>query len=152
MIDITGKPTVYREAKVKGMIKLKPETISLILEGKIEKGNPFEIGKIAGIMAAKNTSQIIPLCHPIPITHVDIETKIINKNLIEVSTTVKSTAKTGVEMEALTATAVTLLTIWDVTKKYEKDRAGQYPLTEVLSIKVESKIKAKEKYVRKIRK
>ncbi len=145
MIDITSKPTVYREAQVKGQIKLKPETIRLIQNGKIEKGDPLETSKIAGIMAAKNTSQIIPLCHPIPVTHVDVKTKIVNRDKIEVFTAVKSTAKTGVEMEALTATAIALLTIWDMTKKFEKDERGQYPSTEILFIKVESKTKEDEK-------
>ena len=145
MIDITRKPTVYREAKAKGLIKLKPETISRILEGKIEKGDPLQISKIAGIMAAKNTSQIIPLCHPIPISHVDIITKIVSNDTIKVESTVKSTAKTGVEMEALTATTLTLLTIWDMTKKYEKNKSGQYPTTEVSSVHVEYKKRTQTK-------
>ncbi|RLI05791.1 cyclic pyranopterin monophosphate synthase MoaC [Candidatus Bathyarchaeota archaeon] len=141
MVDITSKPPVYREASVRGLIKLKPQTINLIREGKIKKGNPFETAKIAGILAAKNTSQIIPLCHPIPLTHVDIQTRIVDTEKIEVFTTVKTEAKTGVEMEALTATATALLTIFDMVKQYEKDEEGQYPATEILSLKVESKTK-----------
>ena len=141
MVDITKKPEVYREAKAKGVIKLKPQTIKLIKSGKIEKGDPLETAKIAGVLAAKNTSQIIPLCHPIPLTHIDIKTRILGKDRVEVFSTVKTEAKTGVEMEALTAATTALLTIWDMVKQYEKDERGQYPSTEILSIKVESKIK-----------
>ncbi|RLG92558.1 MAG: cyclic pyranopterin monophosphate synthase MoaC [Candidatus Hecatellales archaeon] len=141
MVDITGKPSVYREAEAKGVIKLKPETINLIKNGEVEKGDPLEIAKIAGVLAAKNTSQIIPLCHPIPLTHVDVKTRILGEDKVEVSSTVKTEAKTGVEMEALTATLTALLTVWDMVKQYEKDERGQYPSTEILSVRVVSKIK-----------
>jgi len=141
MVDVSSKPAVYREASAKGIIKLQKETVIRIREGRIEKGEPLETAKIAGIMAAKNTGQIIPLCHPIPLTHVEIQTKIVGEDEIEVFTTVKAYAKTGVEMEALTATTVAMLTIWDMTKKYEKDERGQYPFTEISSIRVESKTK-----------
>lgn len=144
MVDITKKPTVYREAKAKGIIKLKPQTIKLIKDKRIEKGDPLETAKIAGVFAAKNTSQIIPLCHPIPLTHVNIRIKIIGENKVEVSSTIKTEAKTGVEMEALTATTIALLTIWDMVKQYEKDERGQYLSTEILSIRVESKIKQED--------
>jgi len=109
MVDITPKPEVYREATAKGTIKLRPETIKQIREGKIEKGNPFETAKIAGILAAKNTSSLIPLCHPLPITNVKIDIKIESEELVSVTTTVKTRAQTGVEMEALVGTAVALL-------------------------------------------
>ena len=141
MVDVTQKPTIYREATAKGVIKLKPKTISLIKQGKIRKGNPLEASKVAGILAAKNTSQIIPLCHPIPLTHVDVQTKFLGRDRLEVVVTVKTEAKTGVEMEALTATAITLLNIFDMVKQYEKNKEGQYPTTEILSIKVKSKTK-----------
>jgi len=141
MIDITPKPEVYREATAKGTIKLRPETVKLIREGKIEKGNPLETAKIAGILAAKNTSSLIPLCHPLPITNVKIDIKIESEELVSVTTTVKTRAQTGVEMEALVGTAVALLTIWDMTKAYEKDSEGQYPFTAIREIKVLRKIK-----------
>jgi cyclic pyranopterin phosphate synthase len=141
MIDVTDKPIIYREAIASGIIKLKPETIQLIKKGKVEKGDPLETAKIAGILAAKNTSQLIPMCHPLPLTHIDIITKIKDNETIEVSAKAKTEAKTGVEMEALVATATALLTIWDMVKKYEKDEAGQYPHTKILEIRVNKKVK-----------
>ena len=144
MVDITAKPEVFREAKAKGTIKLKPETIQLIKEEKIEKGNPFEVAKVAGILAAKNTSFMIPLCHPLPLTSIEIKLQIIDDK-VEAESTVKTRAQTGVEMEALAATATALLTIWDMTKQYEKDVKGQYPSTSIQDLHVVNKIK--EKYV-----
>ena len=141
MVDVTAKPEVYREAKAKGAIKLKAETIRLIKEGKIEKGDPFQVAKVAGILAAKNTSSLIPLCHPLPLTGVEVELHIIDDSKVEVETTVKTRAQTGVEMEALAAAATALLTVWDMTKQYEKDAKGQYPLTSIQELRVVSKVK-----------
>lgn len=144
MVDITAKPEVYREATARGQIKLNPNTIKLIKAGKIEKGDPLSTAKIAGTLAAKNTSYLIPLCHPLPITSVEISTKTFN-DMVEVKAIVKTTAKTGVEMEALVAATVALLTIWDMTKQYEKDEQGQYPSTSIENIRVVKKIKAENK-------
>lgn len=141
MVDVTSKPEVYREATAKGKIKLKSETIDLIREGKIEKGSPFDVAKIAGILAAKNTSSLIPLCHPLPLTNVDVDINIVDNSTVEVNVTVKTRAQTGVEMEALVAVSVALLTVWDMTKQYEKDKAGQYPSTAIQDIRVVRKIK-----------
>ena len=141
MVDVTSKPEVYREAQAKGSIRLKPETILLIKEGKIEKGNPFEVAKVAGILAAKNTSSLIPLCHPLPLTGVEIKLKIIDDSEVEVKTIVKTRAQTGVEMEALAAAATALLTVWDMTKQYEKDATGQYPFTIIQNLYVVRKVK-----------
>jgi len=141
MVDITGKSEVYREATAEGRIRLRKETISLIKEGKIEKGDPLYTAKIAGILAAKNTSSLIPLCHPIPLTDVSLDVKISDEITIAVETTVKTKAQTGVEMEALVATATALLTIWDMTKEYEKDQEGQYPHTFIQDIHVVRKLK-----------
>lgn len=141
MVDVTSKPEVYREAKAKGTIKLKSETIKLIREGKIEKGNPFQVAKVAGILAAKNTSSMIPLCHPLPLTGVMVELYIVDDSKVEVETTVKTRAQTGVEMEALVAAATALLTVWDMTKQYEKNADGQYPHTRIQDIRVVSKVK-----------
>jgi len=141
MVDVTAKPEVYREATAKGKIKLKRETIQLITKGKIEKGNPFEVAKIAGILAAKNTSSIVPLCHPLPLTNVNVNMNIDGNSTVEVQATVKTKAQTGVEMEALVAVSAALLTIWDMTKQYEKDEAGQYPSTAIQDIHVVRKIK-----------
>ena len=143
MVDVTEKPEVYREAKAKGTIKLKTETIRLIKEGKIEKGNPFEVAKVAGILAAKNTSSLVPLCHPLPLTCVEITLKTVGDSTVEVETTVKTRAQTGVEMEALAAAATALLTVWDMTKQYEKDADGQYPGTSIQNLHVVRKVKAK---------
>ena len=141
MVDVTAKPEVYREAKAKGAIKLKSETIQLMGEGKIEKGDPFQVAKVAGILAAKNTSSLIPLCHPLPLTGVEIELHIVDDSKVEVETTVKTKAQTGVEMEALVAAATALLTVWDMTKQYEKDANGQYPQTRIQELRVVSKVK-----------
>lgn len=141
MVDVTKKPEVYREATATGSIRLKPETVRLIREGKIEKGDPFNVAKVAGILAAKSTSSVIPLCHPLPLTNVEIRLEIATESEVTAETTVKTRAQTGVEMEALVATAVALLTVWDMTKQYEKDANGQYPHTLIKNIRVVHKVK-----------
>jgi len=141
MVDISNKPEVTREATATGTIKLKTKTIQLIRKGKIAKGYPLYTSKIAAIMAAKKTSSLIPLCHPLPITTVEIETEILGESAVQVTATVKTKAQTGVEMEALTATAAGLLTIWDMVKQYEKDAEGQYPTTTIEDIRVVKKVK-----------
>jgi cyclic pyranopterin phosphate synthase len=141
MVDVSGKPEVFREATAAGTIKLKAETVQLIKEGKIAKGNPLYTAKIAGILAAKNTSTIIPLCHPLPLTNVEIQAEILGKSEVQVTSTVKTKAQTGVEMEALMAASVALLTIWDMVKQYEKDSQGQYPQTMIENVRVMRKIK-----------
>ncbi len=142
MVDISSKEIVSRYARAKGRIKLKKETIKLIRENKIEKGDVFSVSKTAGILAAKNTPQIIPLCHPIPLEAVDVSFEI-KGNFVEVTAEVRSTGKTGVEMEALTAVSASLLTVWDMVKKYEKDIEGNYPYTEISNIRVIEKVKEK---------
>ena len=144
MVDVTEKPQVYREAKAKGTIKLKPETIMRIKEGTIEKGDPFEVAKVAGILAAKNTSSLIPLCHPLPLTAVEIKLQTVGDSIVEAEATIKTKAQTGVEMEALAATSTVLLTIWDMTKQYEKDEYGQYPNTSIQDLHVVNKVKEKQ--------
>jgi cyclic pyranopterin phosphate synthase len=141
MVDVTAKPEVYREAKAKGTIKLKPETIRLMKAGKVEKGNPFQVAKVAGILAAKKTSTLIPLCHSLPLTGVEVELQIVGDAKVEVETTVRTKAQTGVEMEALVAAATALLTVWDMTKQYEKDVEGQYPNTSIQELHVIRKVK-----------
>ena len=143
MVDVTAKPEVYREAKAKGTIKLKSETIQLIRDGKVEKGDPFQVAKVAGILAAKNTSSLIPLCHPLPLTSVEVKLQIVNNSKVETEATVKTRAQTGVEMEALAAAATALLTVWDMTKQYEKDADGQYPSTSIQNLHVVHKVKEK---------
>lgn len=141
MVDITGKPKVFREATATGKIKLKPETISLIKSGKVEKGDPLYTAKVAGVLAAKETSTLIPFCHPLPLTNVKVEIEILDESTVQVSSIVKTEAQTGVEMEALVATAIGLLTIWDMVKQYEKDAEGQYPSTLIQDIRVVKKVK-----------
>ncbi len=141
MVDISGKPKVYREATAIGTIKLKAETVRLIRSGKIAKGEPLYTAKVAGILAAKNTSILIPLCHPLPLTNVEVNAEIIDDYTVKVTSTVKTKAQTGVEMEALIATAVSLLTIWDMVKQYEKNEEGQYPTTFIENIRVVKKVK-----------
>lgn len=141
MIDVSGKAEIFREATATGTIKLKAETINLIKTGKIAKGDPLYTAKIAGVLAAKKTSSLIPLCHPLPLTNVQIDVKVLDKETVEVSATVKAKAQTGVEMEALAAVSMGLLTVWDMTKQYEKDAAGQYPSTAIENIHVVRKFK-----------
>ena len=141
MVDVSAKPEIFRQATATGNIRLKPETVKLIREGRVAKGDPLQTAKTAGILAAKRTSDMIPLCHPLPLTNVEILTKIVDKTWVQVTATVKTKAQTGVEMEALTAVAVSLLTVWDMVKQYEKDAEGQYPTTRIENIQVIKKLK-----------
>ncbi len=140
MADITSKKEVLREAIASGKIHLKPSTIARIRKGRIEKGDPRAAAEVAAVLAAKNTPQTLPFCHPIPITNVRTKADI-SSSSITVRSTVKTTAKTGVEMEALSATSTYLLTLWDMVKQYEKDSRGQYPDTRIVDIRVLAKSK-----------
>jgi len=140
MVDITNKENSVRIATAVGRIRLRKETIKRILEGKIEKGDVFLTSKLVGIIGTKKTSELLPFCHPIPITNVSVDIKPYDSGL-EVWVTVKSVGKTGVEMEALTGVAIALLNIWDMVKKYEKDEEGQYPFTVIEEIRVVKKEK-----------
>jgi cyclic pyranopterin phosphate synthase len=141
MVDVSRKAEIFREATAKGKIRLKPETLKLIREGKIAKGDPLYTAKIAGVLAAKKTAELVPLCHPLPLNSVEVEAKILDKTNVEVSATVKAKAKTGVEIEALIAVSVGLLAVWDMVKQYEKDAAGQYPTTAIENVYVVRKLK-----------
>jgi len=140
MVDVSGKPSVVRVAVASGSIHLKLETIQRIRGRGVEKGDPLEVARVTGLLAAKSTSQILPLCHPLPLTHVEVEVEVVDQNTVQVTSTVKAEAKTGVEMEALTATAAALLSVWDMVKAYEKDEVGQYPTTRITDIVVERKV------------
>jgi len=121
MVDISSKADTQRRAMAKGVVKMKPATLDLIKQGKTKKGEVLATAQLAGIMAAKKTPELIPLCHPILIDEVTVEFKLDEKNsTIEITSTVKSTGKTGVEMEALTATAVAALTIYDMCKGVDR--------------------------------
>lgn len=143
MIDITNKPQVKREAVATGFIKLKRETVELVKNKLVEKGDVLTVSSIAAINAVKNTSNLLPLTHNIPITNVDVKYEIQDEG-IRVYVTVKTTASTGVEMEALMGVAVALLNIWDMVKKYEKDELGEYPFTSITDIRVVQKVKQSE--------
>jgi cyclic pyranopterin phosphate synthase len=140
MVDISEKPDVYREAVAKGFIRLRKTTIKRIKGGRIAKGDPLLIAKIAGIMAAKQTPFLIPLTHPLPITGVDINTKLFDDG-VEVEAIVKTNYKTGCEIDALFAVATALLAIFDICKPYEKDKRGQYPQAFIEKINVVRKEK-----------
>lgn len=140
MVEISEKEEVVREAVAEGFIRLKRETIERIRRGEVEKGNVVAVAQIAGIQAVKRTWDIVPLCHPIPITGVDVGVEVLDGG-IKVVVEVRSVAKTGVEMEAITGTAAALIAIWDMVKKYEKDERGQYPHTSIEWIRVVRKEK-----------
>jgi cyclic pyranopterin phosphate synthase len=141
MVDVSEKPEISRRAVATGTIKLKPETIRLMKKKQIAKGDPSQVAKVAGILAAKKTSELVALCHPLPLTSIEVDVKIEGRSTVRVTSSVKAKAQTGVEMEALTATAVALLTVWDMVKQYEKDSRGQYPSTAIENIHVLEKIK-----------
>jgi cyclic pyranopterin phosphate synthase len=121
MVDVGAKPATQRLAIARGEVVMKAETLGLIRAGSIKKGDVLTVAQIAGIAAAKRTSDLIPLCHPLPITHIDV-TITLEDNLpgVLITATVKTTGRTGVEMEALTAVSVAALTIYDMAKAAEK--------------------------------
>ena len=142
MIDLSGKETVARNAVATGVIKLKASTVDAIRKGEIKKGDPLTVGEIAAILAVKNTPDLIPLCHNIPIGKAHVEYRL-GETTIEARCTVTTYARTGVEMEALAGVTVALLNIWDMTKYLEKDEDGQYPDTVITDIRVIEKVKGK---------
>ncbi|MCK4234906.1 cyclic pyranopterin monophosphate synthase MoaC [candidate division WOR-3 bacterium] len=122
MVDITRKEITERVAVAKGRVYIKPETIKRIEEDNIKKGDVITVAKIAGIMAAKRVDELIPLCHKLSLTDVKIDLKIDKKgSFLEITCTVKSTGKTGVEMEALTGVSITALTIYDMCKAVDRE-------------------------------
>lgn len=120
MVDVSAKPLSDREAIARGRICLQTSTIALIASDRIAKGNVFATARIAGIQAAKQTAQLIPLCHPLGLSHVELGLTS-GKSFVEASCTARTTAQTGVEMEALTGVAVALLTIYDMCKAVDKE-------------------------------
>ena len=142
MIDVSEKETVARRAVAAGVIKLKASTVDAIRKGEIKKGDPLTVGEIAAILAVKNTPDLIPLCHNIPIGKAHVEYTL-GETTIEARCTVTTNARTGVEMEALAGVTMALLNIWDMTKYLEKDEDGQYPDTVITDIRVIEKVKGK---------
>ena len=122
MVDVSGKDVTMRLARASGRVLLKPETFKMIKNKNISKGDVLEVARLAGIMGAKRTSELIPLCHPLKITSVNIDFKLDNKiNMIEIQSTVKANDKTGVEMEALAAVSIAALTIYDMCKSVDRE-------------------------------
>lgn len=140
MVEVGHKEEVFRKAVARGRIRLRPETIELIKSGRTKKGNVIAAAQIAGILAVKRTPELIPLCHPIPLTGVDVTFEF-GEDYIEATCEVRAHYKTGVEMEALTGVSVALLTVWDMVKAVEKDENGQYPFTRIEDIRVVEKVK-----------
>jgi len=140
MVDISGKEMVLRRAVARGEISLKRETIEKIKEGLIKKGDPIQAAEIAATLAVKKTPELIPYCHPIPIEKVAVDFAIADDK-IEARAEVVARARTGVEMEALTAVVIALLTIWDMVKYLEKDEGGNYPTTLISGVRVLKKVK-----------
>ena len=122
MVDVSDKKITSRIAVARGAIQMRPETLELILKGKVEKGDVFSVARVAGIMAAKKTSELIPMCHPLAITSVEIDlTPEQNPSRVEIEAIVRVSGKTGVEMEAMTAVSVAGLTIYDMCKAVDRD-------------------------------
>lgn len=120
MVDVTAKPASSREAVARGFVHLKPATIRLIRAGRVAKGDPLQAARLAGIMAAKKTAEIIPLCHPLALTHCDVELRP-KRGGYEIEAVARTTGPTGVEMEALTAVAAAALTIYDMVKAVDRE-------------------------------
>ena len=119
MVDVGAKPVTTREAIARGTISMSAEALKLIRRGAVAKGDPLQAARLAGILGAKQTASLIPLCHPLPLTHVSVELTP-SKNGYTIEARVRTSAQTGVEMEALTAVAVAALTIYDMVKAVDK--------------------------------
>jgi cyclic pyranopterin monophosphate synthase len=121
MVDVGAKPDTERVAVAKGEIRMRPDTLELIRQGAMKKGDVLAVAQIAGVMAAKRTSELIPLCHPLPLTQVDVRIELDNGIPgLSITATARTVGKTGVEMEALTAVTVSALTVYDMAKAAEK--------------------------------
>ena len=121
MVDVTGKDDTVREAVAKGSVRMKPETLALIQSGGVPKGDVLAVAQVAGVMAAKRTHELIPMCHPLLLSAIDVRLEPDEKeSAVQITATVRTTGKTGVEMEALTAVAVAALTIYDMCKAVDR--------------------------------
>ena len=121
MVDVSAKPDSLREATARGRIALQPETLRLIREGGVAKGDVLTVAQVAGVMAAKKTHELIPMCHPLLLSRIDVSLTPDEKaSCIEVEATIRTTGKTGVEMEALTAATIAALTVYDMCKAADR--------------------------------
>ena len=119
MVDVGEKTATRRVARASATVSMRPETLRLVVDKEIQKGDVFEVARLAGIMAAKRTSDLIPLCHPLPIESVKVDFEVVG-HIIQITTEARVTGKTGIEMEALTAAAIAALTIYDMCKAADK--------------------------------
>src|SRR5258708_21399343 len=119
MVDVSGKPVSARSACASALVRMEPGTVGLIREGGLAKGNVFEVARIAGILAAKKTGELIPLCHPLGLDQVELDFRVVDDRTLQIESRVKIEARTGVEMEALTAVSIAALTIYDMCKSVD---------------------------------
>jgi len=140
MVEITEKPPVGRRAVASGTIRLKETTIEAIKSGEVKKGDVLTVARVAAIQAVKETPRQIPMCHPIPLTGVEVVFELLSGQ-VRATVVVTSVGKTGVEMEALAGVSVALLNVWDMVKSREKDETGNYPSTRIEEIRVVEKRK-----------
>jgi cyclic pyranopterin phosphate synthase len=121
MVDVGDKPETVREARAQGAVLMQPSTLRLIQRNEVQKGDVLAVAKIAGIMAAKRTAELIPLCHPLALTSVDLSFRLdVDQGTLEIESIARITGKTGVEMEALTAVAAAALTVYDMCKAVDR--------------------------------
>jgi cyclic pyranopterin phosphate synthase len=125
MVDVGDKPQQRRRARARAHVRMAPETVARL--GDLPKGDALATAQLAGIMAAKRTSELIPLCHPLPLTHVEVEVRVVDDG-VEIAASAETTAQTGVEMEALTAASVAALTVYDMVKAVDKQMTFEVEL------------------------
>jgi len=122
MVDVTGKEVTNRVARASGCIRMKPETLACIRSNELSKGDVISVAKVAGVLAAKRTAELIPLCHPLPLTDIQVQlTPVESLPGLQCEATARTVGRTGVEMEAITAVAVSLITVYDMAKSIDKD-------------------------------
>ncbi len=120
MVDVGGKPITDRQATARAELVMLPATLAMIIAGQAKKGDVFAVAQLAGIMAAKRTADLIPLCHPLPLSAVTVDLIAANATTVEISATVRTSGRTGVEMEALTAASIAALTVYDMCKAVDR--------------------------------
>ena len=140
MVDVSGKSVTRRKAVAEGFLRLRPRTLAAIASGTTKKGDVLSASKLAGIQAAKSTADMLPLCHQVPLTSIEIDMHLQSDGLKAVCS-VTADYKTGVEMEALVGVTAALLNAWDMVKYLEKDARGQYPRTSIEAVRVVRKSK-----------
>lgn len=121
MVDVSAKPSTFRRAVARGSVAMAAETLALVMEGSAAKGDVLGVARLAGIMAAKRTADLVPLCHPLPLSKVSVDLRPDpERNVVEIEATTATTGQTGVEMEALTAVSVAALTVYDMLKAVDR--------------------------------